>query len=331
MMGTRRTTAARMMRTERRPSRAVSLMRTVAGILGSEECEDGEDSAIVRGVGGEAELREHRADVLLNGSGAEVEDSGDRGVGLALGHELEDFEFTGAQGRQPVLLPGPDEDLGHDLGVEHGAAAGDLVDGVEEVLDIGDSVLEQVAEAAGVLGDELGGVLLLHVLAEHEALDVEVLLAAEDRCADALIGECRGHALDDDAQIRGIVVHRGQQLVGRGYAGADRGPGIGQEPLESGTQTGRVFSDYDAHGTSTTTVVGPPEGLVRFSVPRAASTRSMSPAMPVCRPVRSTRAPPWPLSVTTIWTPVSLGAVKTLARVAPECLAMFVRHSATTK
>src|SRR5699024_1399097 len=79
MMGTRRTTAARMIRTERRPSRAVSLMRTVAGILGSEECEDGEDSAVVRGVGGEAELREHRADVLLNGSGAEVEDSGDRG------------------------------------------------------------------------------------------------------------------------------------------------------------------------------------------------------------------------------------------------------------
>src|SRR5699024_5770335 len=263
MMGTRRTTAARMIRTERRPSRAVSLMRTVAGILGSEECEDGEDSAVVRGVGGEAELREQRADVLLNGSGAEVEDSGDRGVGLALGHELEDFELTWAQGRQPVVLPGPDEDLGHDLGVEHGAAACDLVDGVEEVLDIGDSVLEQVAESAGVLGDEFGGVLLFHVLAEHDDLDVGVLLADEDGCVDAL--------------------------------------------------------------------VGPPAGLVRFSVRRAASTRSMSPAMPVCRPVRSTRAPPWPLSVTTIWTPVSIGAMKTLARVAPECLAMFVRHSATTK
>src|SRR5699024_8608998 len=179
MMGTRRTTAARMIRTERRPSRAVSLMRTVAGILGSEECEDGEDSAVVRGVGGEAELREHRADVLLNGSGAEVEDSGDRGFGLALGHELEDSELTWALGRQPVLLPRPDEDLGHDCGVELGAAACDLVDGVEEVLDIGDSVLEQVAEPAGVLGDEFGGVLFFHVLAEHEDLDVGVLFADE--------------------------------------------------------------------------------------------------------------------------------------------------------
>src|SRR5699024_6158831 len=137
-----------------------------------------------------------------------------------------------------------------------------------------------------------GGVPRLHVRAEHEDLDVWVLLADEDRCADALIGECRGHAHIDDRQIRRIVVHRGQQFVGVGYGGDDLVPGIGQEPLEPGTQNGRLFSDYDAHGTSTTTVVGPPGGLVRFSVPGAASTRSMSPAMPVCRPVRSTRAPP---------------------------------------
>src|SRR5699024_7083271 len=149
--------------------------------------------------------------------------------------------------------------------------------------------------------------------------------------AGALIAEWRGHAHIDDRQIRRIVVHRGQQFVGVGYGGDDLVPGIGQEPLESGTQNGRVFSDYDAHGTSTTTVVGPPEGLVRFSVPRAASTRSMSPAMPVCRPARSARAPPGALAGTTIWTPVSIGAMKTLARVAQECLAMFARHSATTK
>src|SRR5699024_11934519 len=96
--------------------------------------------------------------------------------------------------------------------------------------------------------------------------------------------------------------------------GDDLVPGIGQEPFETGTQNGRGFSDYDAHGTSTTTVVGPPAGLVRFSVPRAASTRSMSPAMPVCRPGRCTLAAPWPLSVPTRRTPGSVGAITARAR-----------------
>src|SRR5690606_5179619 len=100
-----------------------------------------------------AELREHRGDVLFYGTGTEVEGAGDGGVGFAFGHELEDFDFAWAQGRQSVLLARAHEDLGHDLRVEHGAASGDLIDGGEEVLDIGDAVFEQVAEAAGVLGD----------------------------------------------------------------------------------------------------------------------------------------------------------------------------------
>ena len=187
----------------------------------------------------------------------------------------------GAKGRQSVLLARAHEDLGHDLRVQHGASPGDFLDGGEEVLDIGNAVFEQVAEAAGVLGDEFGCVLLFHVLAEHEDLDVRVLLADEDGGADAFIGECRGHAHVDDGEVRRIVVDDGQEFVGVGHGGDDLVSGVGEQPFESGPQDGRVFSDYDAHGTSTTTVVGPPAGLVRFSVPRAASTRSMRPAIPV--------------------------------------------------
>ena len=44
-----------------------------------------------------------------------------------------------------------DEELGDDLGVEGGAAGGDPAQRVEEVGDVGDPVLEQVADGAGSL------------------------------------------------------------------------------------------------------------------------------------------------------------------------------------
>ena len=47
-------------------------------------------------------------------------------------------------------------------------------DRVEELGDVGDAVLEQVADAARVADEQLGGVALLDVLREHEDRDVRV-------------------------------------------------------------------------------------------------------------------------------------------------------------
>ncbi|EQD86671.1 hypothetical protein N599_08175 [Saccharopolyspora erythraea D] len=60
------------------------------------------------------------------------------------------------------------EQLGHDLGVHPGAAGGDAAQGVDELVDAGHAVLEQVAHAAAAVGEQLAGVGLLDVLGEHQ-------------------------------------------------------------------------------------------------------------------------------------------------------------------
>jgi hypothetical protein len=115
--------------------------------------------------------------VLLHGSLGDEQRGGDAGVRPALGHEPEDVVLAGGQGGQRVLAPSPGEELGDDLGVQRGAAGGHALHGLEEVAHVGHPVLEQVAHPLGPSGQQLGGVVLLHVLAEHDHRDVRVLLA----------------------------------------------------------------------------------------------------------------------------------------------------------
>ena len=75
---------------------------------------------------------------------------GDRVVRAALGHQPEHLALARAQLRQRVLAPAAAEQARDDLGVERAAALPDAPDGVDEALDVGDAVLEQVADALGV-------------------------------------------------------------------------------------------------------------------------------------------------------------------------------------
>jgi hypothetical protein len=56
------------------------------------------------------------------------------------------------------------QQLRHDLGVHRGAARGDGAHRLDEPPDVGDPVLEQVAEAAGAGREQLLRVELLDVL-----------------------------------------------------------------------------------------------------------------------------------------------------------------------
>ena len=47
------------------------------------------------------------------------------------------------------------EELRDDLGVERGAAGGDALHRVDELAHVGDAVLEQVADAAAAVGQQL--------------------------------------------------------------------------------------------------------------------------------------------------------------------------------
>ena len=87
--------------------------------------------------------------MLLDRPLGDDEPRGDRGVRAALGHQREHLALARAEPVERVAAAGAGEELADDLGVERRAAVGDAVDGVEEVADVGDAVLEQVADAAG--------------------------------------------------------------------------------------------------------------------------------------------------------------------------------------
>ncbi len=74
----------------------------------------------------------------------------------------------GRQDLEPVVGLAGDHELGDDLGIQGGPAAGDPAQGVHELADVGDAVLEQVADAARPVGQQERRVVALDVLAEDQ-------------------------------------------------------------------------------------------------------------------------------------------------------------------
>src|SRR5690606_8998070 len=131
----------------------------------------GEHPAVVVLGGGQVQLHEDVADVLLDGALAHHQLAGDGGVGAALGHEAEHLALAGRQPVERVAPAGAGQQLGDDLGVERRAAGADPAHGLQELGHVGDAVLQEVAEAGGVVGQQLAGVGLLDVLGEDEDAD----------------------------------------------------------------------------------------------------------------------------------------------------------------
>jgi hypothetical protein len=113
------------------------------------------------------ELREDRRDVLLHRAVTDRESARDRAVRTAFGHQLEDVPLARRECVQRVAAT-PREQLGDDLGVEHRPTGGNPLQRVAEIGEGGDAVLEQVADAAAPVGEQVGRVRLLDVLRQHQ-------------------------------------------------------------------------------------------------------------------------------------------------------------------
>lgn len=138
--------------------------RVVGSLAAVEVGEDGEDAAAVVGGGWEVEFGEDVVDVFADGFFGDVEASCDGGVGASFGHFGEDLAFAGGELGEGALVVLAGEELGDDGGVHGGAAVGDAADGFDELADVEDAVFEEVADAAGVVGEEFAGVELFDVL-----------------------------------------------------------------------------------------------------------------------------------------------------------------------
>jgi Domain of unknown function (DUF1731) len=85
-----------------------------------------------------------------------------------LGHQREHLALPRRQPLERPVAPGCGDQPRHHLRVQDRAAGGHLAQRGQEALDVGDAVLEQVADRALAAREQLAGVQELDVLAEHE-------------------------------------------------------------------------------------------------------------------------------------------------------------------
>ena len=119
-------------------------------------------------------------------------------------------EHLALAGREPLeraILAASREQLRDHLGVECGAAVGDAANGLEEVGDVHDPVLEQIADAASAVGEQLLRVRLLDVLRDHQHGRARHAATRLERSAQSLVVEVRRQSDVDDREV-GLDVPR---------------------------------------------------------------------------------------------------------------------------
>ncbi len=146
--------------------------------------------------------------------GREEQSIADRLVRTAFGHEGEDFAFALGQVIERDARSTPPDELGDDLGIDDRAATGDASDRVGEVLEVVDTILEQVAHPAGAVGDQAEGERRVDILGQDEHADGLAMLVA-DRLggAEALVGVGRWHPDVGDRDVRVVLADRSEEPV----------------------------------------------------------------------------------------------------------------------
>jgi hypothetical protein len=196
----------------------------------------------------QVELGQDALHVLLDRSDGQHERLRNAGVGAALGHQPEDLAFARREPLERTVLTPPGEQLGDDVGVECGAAAGDPANRLEEVGHMHHAVLEQVADAAPAIGQQLRGVGRLDVLGDHEYSGAGHLAAHLERRAQALVVKRRRQAdvnhgevgpSSDDFAHQGVAVTDGRHHVD--FV-------VSQQAGQSVPQQHVVFRDHYSHG-----------------------------------------------------------------------------------
>ena len=139
-----------------------------------------------------------------------------------------------------------DHQLGDDLGIERRSAAGDPAQGVHELRDVADAVLEQVADAAGAVREELGRVLALDVLAEHEDRAAGHAPARLDRGSEPFVPLARWHPHVDHGHVRSMLRDRLDERVTVTDLRDDRAARFLDEPGDPFANQDRVLRDHDA-------------------------------------------------------------------------------------
>jgi hypothetical protein len=120
-------------------------------MISAEIAEDGEHAQVVRGPVAEPELGEDPRHMTLDGGHGYHQLIGNAVIGSSLGHQAENLPLAIGQVVDRVVLVAASDEPADDLSIDHRAARGDAPDRVGEDLDLGYALLEQVADALGLL------------------------------------------------------------------------------------------------------------------------------------------------------------------------------------
>ena len=145
-----------------------------------------------------------------------------------------------------TLLAVAGEQLRDDLRVERGPAGRHVAQRGREVLDVGDAVLEQVAEARGVLDQDPHRDPDLDVLGEDHDRRVRVAGADLARRVEPLLRVGRRHPHVDDHDVGRVLVDRRVQLDGVGRLRRDLEPAAPQQRSDALADQQAVIGDHDS-------------------------------------------------------------------------------------
>jgi hypothetical protein len=132
---------------------------------------------VVLGRGRQPQLHEDARDVFLDRAKRDEQPLGDRLIRTSLGHQLEHLALARGEVADRVVAAVPADELADDGRIERRAALGHAAHGRGELLDVGDPVLQQVADALGAVRKQLHRVAGLDVLGQDEDARAGVALA----------------------------------------------------------------------------------------------------------------------------------------------------------
>ena len=227
---------------------------------------------MVFGRGLEPKLLEDAGDVLLDGAFRDRELIGDRQVRPPFGHQLEHFALARGEVAEWVTTGSPADELRDDLRVERRASIGDMLDRFDEALDVGHTVLEQVAHpAAGGVGDELERVALLDVLREHEDGCIGVAPSDLERRPQPIVRIRRRHADIHHRHLGLVRRDLAHELRGVARLADDLEAPLFQQPHEALPQQHRVVRNHYPHGDPASRPPRLPSGPKRWKGPPSSS------------------------------------------------------------
>ena len=159
------------------------------------------------------------------------------------------------------MCASPADELGDHLGVDHRPTGGDPLHRLDHLADVGDPVLEQVADPAGPVLQELDGVVWLDVLRHHQHPNRGVFGADVVGGVEALVRVGRGHADVNDDCVGRVGPDPRDELLAVADLGGHADPGGLEHSGQALAEQHRVVGDHDLHGSSAVTQVPSPVRL----------------------------------------------------------------------